>query len=260
MLFFLPARSEFLLYFRHFFLPLISFILLAFVCVIIFLLLNYRLFSLLEREDWPALSYYLENKIYTKGKYSARNVRFLAISYLVILDYASVFKLENKAIHAKPYVIEKNILIFGAVRILNGSLKEAVDFFRVHLKKGKKNERPWIRMFYGFSLLLCGAFNRAEHEFSYVAISSKNMLICGLSVYFLGASILNYSQKPDECKLIVENGRNRIIRKYKSVRGWEKEAEKVEEDIYAVIIKKYINEAGKWFFPPEQNNSKEGIV
>jgi hypothetical protein len=226
----------------------------------IFLLLNYRLFSLLEREDWPALSYYLEKKIYIKGKYSTRNVRFLAISYLVILDYASIFKLENKAMHARPSVIEKNILIFGTVKILSGNLKEAVDFFRAYLEKGKKKERQWIRMLYGFSLLLCVDFNRAEQEFSFLAISSKNTLVYGLSVYFLGTSILDYSQKPGECKLIVENGRNRIIKKYKSVKGWEKEAEKTGEDIHAAIIKKYFNEAGKWFFLSEQDKLKEGII
>jgi hypothetical protein len=260
MLFFLPARTELILYFRQFFLPLIFFILLTFVCVNIFLLFNYRLFSLLEREDWPALSYYLENKIYTKGKYNARNVRLLASSYLVILDYASVFKLENKAMHAKPSVIDKNILIFGTVRILNGSLEEAVDFFRMYLEKGKKSERQWIRMFYGFSLLLCGAFNRAEQEFSFLALSSNNTLVCGLSVYFLGTSILNYSQKFDECKLIVENGRTRIIRKYKNLKSVKEETEKIGSDIHAVIIKNYIDEAGNWFFPSEHDKPEEGIT
>jgi hypothetical protein len=260
LLFFLPARLEFIAYFRHLTLPLLLFVIITLGFVIVFLLLNYRLFSLLEREDWPALSYYLENKIYTKGKYSASKVRLLASSYLAVLDYVSVFKLENKVIHAKPSVIEKNILIFGTVRILNGSLKEAVGFFRAYLEKGKKEERQWVRMFYGFSLLLCGAFNRAGQEFSSLAVSSKNMLVCGLSVYFLGTSVLNYSQKPEECKIIVEKGRARVVKKVKNIKGWKKEAEKLKADIHAAIIKKYIDEAGKWFFPSDQNNSKEGII
>jgi hypothetical protein len=218
------------------------------------MLLNYRLLSLIEKEDWPALSYYLENKIYTKGRYSTKKVRLLASSYLVILDYASVLKLENKVMQVKPSVIDKNILIFGAVRILDGNLKEAVNFFREHLEKGKRKERNWVRIFYGFSLLLCGAFNRAEQEFCSLAISSKKTLISGLSVYFLGAYILKYSKKPDECKIIVENGRFRIIKKYKSINRWEKENEKIGTDIHDAIIKKYINEAGKWFFQSGQTN------
>ena len=129
----LPALlegHEFAVNFKFMLLPLILIITLLLTCIIVFFILNYRLFSLLEREDWPALSYYLENKIYTKNRYSARKVRLLAGSYLVILDYASVFNLENRAQSAKPSVIEKNALIFGTARILSGRQKEAVEFFK----------------------------------------------------------------------------------------------------------------------------------
>ena len=250
LLFVLSPRPELIEYLSFLVLPSIFFIVLILVCVAVFFLLNYRLFSLLEREDWPALAYYLENKIYTKGRYSAKKVRLLAGSYLVILDYDSVFKLENKAMHAKPSVIDKNILIFGAARILNGNLKEAVDFFRLRLEKAKPYERQWIRLFYGFSLLLCGAYNGAEQEFSAITVSSKNALICGLSAYFLGTSILNHSKEPEKCKNIVENSRVRVIKRFKNLKGWEKEAKKMGTDIHVAIIKRYIDEAGEWLFTP----------
>src|SRR5215471_3014225 len=115
--------------------PLLFFMSAILLCFGIYFLLNYRLFSLLEREDWPALAYYLEQKIITKGWYNSRKVRLLASSYLVVSDYQSLEKLESKALIAKPSVIYKNVLVFGTARVLSGNYKEAADFFKTYLDK-----------------------------------------------------------------------------------------------------------------------------
>ena len=49
-------------------------------CFNVFYFTNKRLFSLLEREDWPALVTYLEDRIIQKGGYNSRLVRLLAYS------------------------------------------------------------------------------------------------------------------------------------------------------------------------------------
>jgi len=71
---------EFAMNFWHILLPLIIFMVFLLGGMGIFFFLNYRLLSLLEREDWPALAYYLEQKVFLKGKYSDRNIRLLPIS------------------------------------------------------------------------------------------------------------------------------------------------------------------------------------
>ena len=194
------------------------------------------------------MAYYLEQKIYVKNKYSERNVRLLASSYLVISDFQSVLKLENKAILAKPSVIIKNILIFGAARILSGSHADAAAFFKTHIEKCEKKDKQWLSWFYGFSQLLRGAFNQAEPDFSSLAVSSDNVLITGLSAYFLNNSIEKHSLTPDKCHEIAENGRQRVVKAVKSVEKWGKEADKVGAEIHIAIIRKYIDEAGKWLF------------
>jgi len=134
---------------RYMTLPLTFFMVFVLICLGIFFLFNYRLLSLLEREDWPALAYYLEQKILIKGNYSSRKVRLLASSYMVISDYPSVLKLESKALLVKPSVIEKNALIFGSARVLNGKYDEAAVFFNTHCNKGrlKGKNLEWIRWF-----------------------------------------------------------------------------------------------------------------
>ncbi|MCL1958805.1 MAG: hypothetical protein FWF68_04320 [Spirochaetes bacterium] len=234
--------------FRYISLPLLLFMGVLLVCMSIFFLFNYRLFSLLEREDWPALAYYLEQKIYVKHRYSNRNVKLLASSYLVISDFPSVLKLESKTVLVKPSVISKNILIFGAARVLSGGYREAAAFFNSHLGKCNKKDKQWVLWFYGFSQLLSSDFKQAESEFSSLAVSSNNVLITGLSAYFLQTSIEKHSLNPQKCHEMSENGRERVKNAIKTLDNWKNEAEKVGAEIHIAIIKKYIDEAGKWLF------------
>jgi len=236
--------------FRFLTVPLLLFMVLLLGFMGIFFFYNYRLFSLLEREDWPALAYYLEQKVFIKGKYKTRYVQLLASSYLVISDFASVLTLENKAAVVKPLVIEKNVLIFGAARILGGNHTEAADFFKDHIDKGriKKKDRQWVRWFYGFSQLLTSDFKAASQEFISLSLISRDAVLTGISAYFLNSSIAKNSENSVECLANAEKGRNRVIKEIKNANGWKNEVSKMSGDIHLAIIRKYIDEAGNWIF------------
>ena len=234
--------------FQYVTLPLLVIMGLLLVFMTIFFLLNYRLLSLLEREDWPALSYYLEQIVYVKGRYNARRVKLLASSYLVITDYASVLKLESKAMLAKPSVVEKNALIFGSARVLSGDSRGAASFFHTYMNKGSKYERQWMHWFYGFCQLIGGEFNSSEKEFMSISVSSSDAIITGLSSYFLQGSLAKYSLRPEECRSIADNGRRRVVSALKNIDSWKKEADRLGTDMHIAIVRKYIDEAGQWLY------------
>jgi hypothetical protein len=216
----------------------------------IFFLINYRLFLLLEREDWPALAYYLEQKIFVKNRYNSWFVRLLASSYMVISDYPSVLKLENKAFLAKKSVVEKNVLIFGSSRVISGDYKGAAAFFKTHLDNGrlKKQDREWVTWFYGFSCLLDSAFDKAEHEFLSMAVSSCSVLITGISAYFLANNLAKNSLRRQDCLVAAEKGRSRVVGALKRYEEWKKEVKKTEAEIHVAVVRKYVDEAGIWLF------------
>jgi len=239
--------------------PLLILMSVILVCLGIFLLFNYRLFLLLEREDWPALAYYLEQKIFVKNRYNSWFVRLLANSYLVISDYPSVLKLENRAFLAKKSVVEKNVLIFGAARVISGDHKGAAAFFKTYLDNGRlvKKDREWVRWFYGFSLLLNSAFDKAEDEFLSMAVSSGDVIITGISAYFLANNLARNSLRRQDCLAAAENGRSRVIDALKSLEGWKKEIVKTENEIHIAVIRKYINQAGIWLFQSKNTASPD---
>lgn len=255
---FLPqmlAGPEFAANFRLLTLPLLLFMIALLAVVGIFFIVNYRLLSLLEREDWPALAYYLEQQIYVKGRYSGRKVRLLASSYLVISDYMSVLKLESKTMLARPSLVEKNVLLFGTARVLSGKYQEAAAFFRSNIDKCRTSDRQWIQWYYGFSLLLSGNFNLAQPEYKNLAANSDDALVTGLSSYFLENSIARKVLNHEECAAAAKNGRERIKKALHSHDHWKKEVDKRATDIYIAIIRKYINEAGLWVFYENQNTA-----
>jgi hypothetical protein len=245
--------------FRFITLPLLLVMVLLLTGMGIFFFFNYRLLFLLEREDWPALGYYLEQKIYINGKYNVRNTRLLASSYLVTSDYPSVLKLESKANLVKPSVVQKNILLFGSARILSGNHTEAAMFFKTYLNKEelKGKEEHWARWFYGFSLLLGGNFNAAYLEFTPLVSTSKDLIITGISAYFLSNSIAKYCETPVECLSYAENGRLRVIKAAKNAEAWKKEVSRMSGDIHIAIIKKYIDEAGNYIFSDRTEKTNE---
>jgi len=257
----LMAGPDFLINFRQITLPLLFFMALLLCGLSIFFFYNYRLLSLLEREDWPALAYYLEQKIYVKRRYNTRNVRLLASSYLVITDYTSVLKLENKAMTVKPSVVEKNILVFGAARVLSGNRPDAAAFFKTHLEKSKgkkskikESDKQWMRWYYGFIQLLAGTFKTAEPEFKSLASSSKDAIITGLSSYFLSNTIIKNCENHVECLAAAQSGKERVIKTFKNKEGWQKEINKSGGEIHIAVIRKYIDEAGAWLFSESQPN------
>ncbi|MDR0600998.1 MAG: hypothetical protein LBG42_01320 [Treponema sp.] len=230
--------------------PLGAILISALAFLDVFYAFNRRLYRLLEREDWPALADYLESKVIRKGHYSSRLVRLLANTYLVMSDSAAVLSLENKTALAKPSLIEKNALVFGAVRILSGDTAGAANFFSLRLEKeaGKGRDAQWIRWSYGFSLLLSRQFDKVVPVFRLMALESSDALIAGLSAYFLSGALRKNSENPLDCEEAAFEGRNRVRESLKTISGWKKEAARIETEVHAAILRKYLDEAGNWLF------------
>ena len=213
-----------------------------------YFLMNYRFFRLLDREDWPALAYYLEDKVLVKGDYNSKKVRLLANSYLILCDFSSISVLEDKALITKPSAVSDNSLIFAAARILNGRYREAVSFLETILEKEKVKEEHWVRWFLGFSQMLDSNFDKSEEEFKDLAEYSNDAIVTGISAYFLATVLSKQSLKPEECLTVSENGRVRVKKAFEKFEDWKKEVDKAGSEVHTAIIRKYINEAGSWLF------------
>jgi hypothetical protein len=120
-----------------------------------------------------------------------------------------------------------------------------------------KQDKEWVHWFYGFSCLLESSFDKSEKEFMFLAVSSSDSIIAGISAYFLANNLAGKSLRRLDCLAAAETGRNRVVKALKKLKRWKKEVKKTETEIHVAIIRKYVNEAGKWIFPEQARDTKD---
>ena len=232
--------------------PIVLVIILTLAGMNIFFLSNRRLFALLEKEDWPALAGYLDKKVNGQGRYSSRDVRLLAQSWLVQGSFDKILQLENRLASDKPALVEEYALVFGAARILGrtagGDFSSASGFFKTRLEKKKPVSADWLSWYYGFSLLLDNAIGEAGAIFIMLAANAKDIPVTALAAFFLSEIMGKNLPSNTEWLAIAEEGRMRVLKAVKTASAWEKKTTMLKTTVHGVIIKNYLDETGTWVF------------
>lgn len=215
----------------------------------VFYFINRQLFSLLEKEDWPALIRHLESRVIQKGRYSPQLVRLLANTYLVLSDSAAVMSFENKVAIIKPALLQANMLVFGTARILGGDISGAIRFFQTRKAAAKREQKDWVCWYYAFALLLDRRFEDAAGEFSLLSAMSNDGIIAGLSSYFLAENIArSLPQKRQEFTGTVAQGRERVLKTLPRQKDWQREVSRLSTEIHAAVLAKYMAETAHWLY------------
>jgi hypothetical protein len=170
-------------------------------------------------------------------------------TYLILSDITAVLSLENKVAVIKPALVDANALIFGAARLLSRDYSGGINFFKARLDTARGDTAPWIRWYYGFSLILDMRFADAAEQFLILVSVSQDAVLTGLCAYFL-AETLNKAlpKRGNELLIAAESGKNRALKAFPSSANWNREVERLKGEIYAVIISQYITETGAWLY------------
>lgn len=214
-------------------------------------LLNRKLLILLEEEDWPALTAYLEKKVYEEGVYKPRYIKLLAQSCLATENFNGVVSLKNRLAAAKPALVEDNALIFGAAYLLGGKTAAAVEFFRERMEKGSPGD--WLRWYYGFSLTLTGAYEKAgtvlgELAAGVPATGTRDTLVTGLAAFLLTELAGKSPIASARWRVRAEEGKNRVRKALKTAGKWTKKGEKLKAEVHGAVIRSYVDRAGTWIW------------
>jgi hypothetical protein len=215
----------------------------------VFYFRNRRLFYLLEREDWPALIQYLEDRILKRRHYYAPLVRLLANTYLVLSDYRSVLSLENRIAVADRNIVNANAIIFGTARILAKDYEGAARFFEEKAGKVKSGNAEWIRWYYGFARLLNRWFSQAADRFAEMAKEANDAVLTGLSSYLLASNLARaLPGRGLELMAAAMDGRKRVRAALPTQAAWNRETGKIRSEVYAAVLSKYLDETSEWLY------------
>jgi hypothetical protein len=233
--------------------PLALIMVLSLIAVNTAFILNWKLLTLLEKEDWPALTAYLEQKIYEKGRYTSRYVKLLTQSCLAMEDFDGVVNLKNRLVIAKPALMEDNALIFGAAYLLGGNTAAAVDFFGERLEKGMAEEMDWLRWYYAFSLILTGSYEKAGAVLEELAADmptagAEDILVTGLAAFLLSELTGKNMAVSAEWRIRAEEGKSRVRKTLKTAEKWVRKVKKLKTEVHGAIIRNYVDRTGVWIW------------
>jgi hypothetical protein len=237
--------------------PLMAILVTALIILDVYYMFNRKLFRLLEREDWPALSAYLETRFLRRGRYSGQLTRLFINTCLIMSDFRAVLDLENKLGLVKPALVERNALAFGIAHILTKDYGGALRFFAARDRGGGSVPcflpffdggcpEQWLAWYHGFSLLLEKRFEAAAEKFRFLARESRDPVVAALSAWFLfdNLSCMMGGSLAEEAGA----ARERVRSVLKGRKKWQREISGLETEIYMIIIRGYINDAGNWIY------------
>ncbi|MDR2516775.1 MAG: hypothetical protein LBC88_05270 [Spirochaetaceae bacterium] len=241
------------------------------IMINIFFALNFRLYRLLERMDWPALAAHLEDRMRKRGKPSTRLTLTLIHTYLALSAFDSLRALMERIAGEKPALLEEHALLFGAARLLAGDYAPAERFFAEQSARraGTRRKRPrvetgWLSWYRALALFMERRYGEAADifcDFSSPAGGAPRIsraerspwaMITGLSSWFLGHFLAPaLREKQAELSAAAETGRALTRRALPTRSAWEKNAARYGDDAHVLILSQYVTEAAAWLYVSE---------
>ncbi|MDR3171337.1 MAG: hypothetical protein LBU17_06870 [Treponema sp.] len=228
--------------------------------------MNRRLLVLLQQEDWPALTHYLETRIIQEGHYSSRLIRLLAQTYLAHSNSAALIDLEHHIIEKKPRLLETHALVLGLARLLHKDISGGVQFFsaRLNVLRAKsarqefaRGDPSWIHWYYGFTLLLEQQFPLSAEQLMCLARKSHEALVAGLAAFYLTDTLCKVlPEQSTELYAAALEGRRRVRKSLHTLGAWDKAVLKIQAEIYGIIMLQALQNAGHWIYEEQAPQEK----
>jgi hypothetical protein len=217
-----------------------------------FFLANRKVFVLVEREDWGALSAHLVKTMLgpggsRPGRLRSGRVRLLVNAYLLQSDSEGISRLEAELEARRPELLRRNALLFGVTRLLGGRNAEAEAFFKRYLGAKDAESPDWLAFDYGFSLILQ---SRPREALPYLegALSSRDAVLRALAAYLLGslgAEAAETEEQKAESRKKAEAERESLRKRF-DARRWEREVGRAKGEVHIVVLSKLVDDAGRW--------------
>ena len=205
---------------------------------------NWRLFGLLEREDWDGLIEHLEHRIYERHIIIAQQCRILVNAYLVRSRLDAIEKLEAEIEKRRPRLLRRLVMPLGIRYLLSNDPEAMIAFFGRFVDE-RVRDRGWVRVAYAFAKLLAGDNETAAKYLSLVVSEERNPVLKMLALYLAeGVSPGSHTEE-------VERLRERM-----SPEKLQDEIERQRSNVQVVILARLIDEAKEWLFSTGDSSAR----
>lgn len=214
---------------------------------------NWKLFRLLENEDWHGLIRMLEQRVYQKGRMRRGSIKMLINAYVVTSSVNKIFGFESHLREKKPTLLKIYALQFGIPYLLKmkDDPKSAETYFGRAAELKSVPHRDWLRWSYASSLLLQRQFEAAKVTLLELLDSDPDPVLELLTVHGLSF----FANVDPELAERVERERRSLVGRYTSER-WDKKIESNSRHIQIVLFNGIIRDAKQWLFDQTADTSE----
>ncbi len=210
-----------------------------------YFIMNWGLFKHLEREDWPALVSYLEERILGRGMVRPMYVRMILNAYLITSNTEGILALEAYLKSKKPRLIARYGLQFGIPYLLMKDPAVSEAFFASLLANARVSDRDWVRWNHAFSLLQQGRSEDVKSELAGLLESARDPVLRMLTLYLLDV----FGQGDAQVGRRVTEGRERLTGEL-TTGEMNRRIEKSGENMEVVVLSKIVSDARDWLYSP----------
>jgi hypothetical protein len=220
-----------------------------FLCTLIiingYFLWNWKLFRLLESEDWRGLIHLLEHRVYRQGRRRRATVKMLINAYVVTSSIEKISVLESHLREKKPSLLRSFALQFGIPYLLKmkDEPKAAETYFGRAAERPDAPHRDWLRWSYASSLLLQRQFEAAKVTLLELLDAKLDPVLELLTVHGLSF----FTGVDPQLAERVESERRRLAQRF-SPEQWDKRIESNSRHIQIVLFNGIIRDAKRWLF------------
>jgi hypothetical protein len=208
-----------------------------------YFLLNWKLFSGLEKENWGEVAEFLENRIFKRGWISPARVRLLLNTYLVASNTDAILALEAYLAGKKPGIIPRFSLPFGIPHLLSKEPKDAEVWFRDMLARPRLADRDWVSWNHAFILLQTRQADAARAELSGLVETVRDPVLLLLTIYLL--DVLARNDAAVEARV---SSRRDMLKAQHTPATFQKALEKSSANIQVIVLSRLLQDASRWLF------------
>lgn len=208
-----------------------------------YFVVNWKLFGLLEREDWPGLRTLLEAELAKKGTLGAQKTKIFLNACLIGQNPGRINELRELYVAKRVRFLPKVALSLGLPLVLEGKSDAIEAFFGPYLgNRSTGTDAPWIRWSVAFARLLRQDVVGAQPLLEAGLTDPKQPLLELLSLYLLE----NLKHGDPAVGLLVEDRRQKLSARL-TPKEWSLHIDGLKERIILVLfMEKLIGEARQW--------------
>lgn len=209
---------------------------------------NWKLFTLLEEENWHGLISYLEDRVFAKHRITKQSIRILVNTYVVTSNPEKITELEIFLRDERPKMVPAFAVQLGIPYLLRNEPEEMERYYGHIMKDPRCGELNWVKWNYGFALMLQQRVQEARDILVEILEGTKNALLKLITAYLLDA----FSSSDATVASQVQDVRTAIRAKFDD-EAWQKEIERQRNNLQVLVLSKLIRDATNWLFDDRQH-------